>query len=180
MRWRAVIFTLSVVLASAPVAASTFALETSAFLNGGLIPSTDAANADSCGGRNISPPLLLSGAPANARSFAVVAFDPDAGGGHGFVHWVAYGITPSARPLRAGFGSQASAAFVGGLNDAGTKLYFGPCPLRGDPPHRYVFTAYALDLAPGRLRPGLTRPALLHAIAGHTLAQATITGRFGR
>jgi Raf kinase inhibitor-like YbhB/YbcL family protein len=180
MWWRPVIFAGIVALLSAPAAASTFALETSAFLNGGLIPSTDASGADSCGGRNVTPPLLFSGAPPSARSFAVVVFDPDAGGGRGFVHWVAYGIAPSATPLRAGFGSQPSAEYTGGMNDAGTTLYFGPCPPHGDPPHHYVFTAYALDLAPGRLRPGLTRAAFLRAIAAHTLAQAAITGRFGR
>jgi Raf kinase inhibitor-like YbhB/YbcL family protein len=180
MWWRAVIVAVCLALAGAPAAASTFALETSAFLNGGLIPSIDAARADSCGGRNISPPLLFSGAPPDTRSFALVAFDPDGGAGHGFVHWVAYGIAPAELELRAGFGSQASAGFTGGVNDAGTALYFGPCPPRGDQPHHYVFTAYALDLAPGRLHPGLTRAALLHAIAGHTLAEATITGRFGR
>ena len=113
--------------------------------------------ADLCGGRNISPPLLFSGAPPNARSFAIVAFDPDARAGHGFVHWVAYGIAAAEHELRAGFGSQASAAFTGGVNDAGTALYFGPCPPPGDQPHHYIFTAYALDLAPGRLQPGLTR-----------------------
>lgn len=180
MWWRPVIFAVGIILASAPASASTFALETSAFLNGGLMPSTDAASADSCGGRNISPPLLLSGAPANARSFAIVVFDPDAGGGHGFVHWVAYGIAPSAAPIRVGLGSQASPQYTGGMNDAGTAMYFGPCPPHGDPPHHYVFTAYALDLAPDRLHPGLTRAALLRAIAGHTLAQATMTGRYGR
>jgi Raf kinase inhibitor-like YbhB/YbcL family protein len=175
-----VIFTIAVALTRASAAASTFALETSAFLNGGLIPSTDAANADSCGGRNVTPPLLFSGAPASARSFAVVVFDTDANGGRGFVHWVAYGIAPSTTSLGAGFGSQPSPAYTGGVNDAGTTIYFGPCPPHGDPPHHYVFTAYALDLAPGRLRPGLTRAAFLRAIATHTLAQAAITGRFGR
>jgi Raf kinase inhibitor-like YbhB/YbcL family protein len=180
MWWRPLVFAVMVALASSPAAASTFALETSAFLNGGLIPSTDAARADSCGGRNVTPPLLFSGAPANTRSFAIIVFDTDAGGGRGFVHWVAYGIAPSAPPLRAGFGSQASAEYTGGLNDAGTTMYFGPCPPKGDPPHHYVFTAYALDLAPARLRPGLTRAALLRAISSHILAQAAITGRFGR
>jgi Raf kinase inhibitor-like YbhB/YbcL family protein len=180
MWWRFVIPAVIVALAGAPAAASTFALETSAFLNDGLIPSTDAANADSCGGRNITPPLLLSGAPEATRSYALLVVDTDAGGGRGFVHWVAYGIAPSTTVLRAGFGSQASPAYTGGLNDAGTTMYYGPCPPHGDPPHHYVFTAYALDLAPGRLRPGLSRPALLRAIASHMLAQAVITGRFGR
>jgi len=180
MWWRVGVFAVIVAFAGAPAAASTFALETSAFLNEGLLPPIDAASADACGGRNISPPLLFIGAPANVRSFAVVVFDTDAQGGRGFVHWVAFGIAPTTKTLRTGFGSQASPAFTGGANDAGTTIYFGPCPPPGDQPHHYVFTAYALDLDPGRLRPGLTRAALLRAIAAHTLAQAAITARYGR
>jgi Raf kinase inhibitor-like YbhB/YbcL family protein len=180
MWWRPFFFAVIVALAAAPALASSFTLETSAFLNDGAMPRTDAASADSCGGRNLSPPLHLTGFPAATRSFAVVVFDTDAGRGRGFVHWVAYGIAPSEVSLEPGFGSVASPAFIGGANDAGTLLYYGPCPPRGDPPHHYVFTAYALDLVPGRLRPGLTRTALLGAIATHTLAQAQITGRYGR
>lgn len=180
MWWRGALFAFVVALAGNPAGASTLTLETSAFLNGGLIPKTDAASADTCGGRNISPPLHLTGYPSAVRSFAVVVLDPDAGGGRGFVHWVAYGIPPSSTTWPPGFGSQPSPAFIGGMNDAGTTLYFGPCPPPGDPPHRYVFTAYALDLAPAQLKPGLTRAAFLHAIAGHTLAQAAITGRYSR
>jgi hypothetical protein len=180
MWWRLGILAVIVAFAPAPAAASSFTLETSAFLHGGTIPKTDAASADGCGGRNITPPLHLSGFPGNTRSFAVVLFDTDAGAGHGFVHWVAYGIAPSMTALPPGFGSEASPAFTGGVNDAGTAIYFGPCPPRGDAPHHYVFSAYALDVPPQRLRAGLTRPALLRAIAGHTLAQAQITGRFSR
>ena len=180
MWWRPISLAVIVALAAGPAAASSFTLETSAFLNGGDMPRVDAASADACGGRNLSPPLHFIGFPSAARSFAVVAFDPDAGHGHGFVHWVVYGIAPSIVSLPPGFGSTASPAFTGGLNDAGTALYFGPCPPHGDPPHHYVFTAYALDIAPGQLRPGLTRAAFLRATAAHTLAQAQISGRFSR
>lgn len=180
MSWRTGLLAVIVVLAAGPAGASSFTLETSAFLNGGDMPRIDAASTDSCGGRNLSPPLHFIGFPATTRSFAVVAFDPDAGRHHGFVHWVAYGIAPTVASLPPGFGSTASPAFTGGLNDADTLLYFGPCPPRGDPPHHYVFTAYALDLAPAQLQPGLTRAAFLRAAASHTLAQAQITGRFSR
>jgi Raf kinase inhibitor-like YbhB/YbcL family protein len=180
MRRQAVLLAVFLALASAPVGASSFTVETSAFLNGGDMPRIDAASADGCGGRNVSPPLRFAGFPASARSIAVVAFDPDAGNGHGFVHWVAYGIARSLVNLPPGFGSSPSPAFTGGKNDAGTTLYFGPCPPPGDPKHQYIFTAYALDLSPGALQPGLDRPAFLQAVTGHTLAQAQITGRFGR
>jgi Raf kinase inhibitor-like YbhB/YbcL family protein len=177
-RW--MLFAVVVALAGAPAAASSFTVETSAFLNDGLIPRTDAAAADSCGGRNLSPPLRFAGFPPATRSFAVVLFDTDAGHGHGFTHWVAYGIAPTQSSLPPGFGSTASAAFTGGQNDAGTRLYYGPCPPPGDPAHHYVFTVYALDLAPGRLAPGLTRAAFVHAVTAHTLAQAEITGTYAR
>jgi Raf kinase inhibitor-like YbhB/YbcL family protein len=169
-----------VALASSTASASSFTLETSAFLNGGTMPKTDAASTGGCGGRNLSPPLRMSGYPAGVRSFAIVAFDPDAGHGAGFTHWVAYGLSPAAPTLPPGFGSHASSAFSGGRNDAGTTLYAGPCPPKGEPPHHYIFTAFALDLAPGDLAPGLTRAAFLRAVAAHRLAQAQITGRYAR
>jgi Raf kinase inhibitor-like YbhB/YbcL family protein len=177
VRWGAIAGLVALCCSAA--AASAFALDTSAFLNGGTIPKTDAAGGE-CGGRNLSPPLRLSGAPAATRSFAVVAFDPDAGHGRGFVHWVAYGIAPTEPTLPPGFGMQGSPRYTGGTNDAGTTLYYGPCPPHGDPSHHYVFTVYALDLAPGQLPPGLTRAAFLRAIAAHRLAQAQVTGIFSR
>jgi Raf kinase inhibitor-like YbhB/YbcL family protein len=180
---RLVLVVLAVVALAAPCRAAGsagFSIDTSAFIDGGAIPLLDAAAADHCGGRNISPPLRIAGVPANARSLAIVLFDSDANAGKGFVHWVAYGIAPSHTPLPPGFGSQPSAAFVGGTNDAGTTIYFGPCPPLGDPPHHYVFTAYALDVRTSRFAPGLTRGALLAAIAGHTLASASLTATFVR
>ncbi len=159
--------------------ASSITVDSSAFWNGGAIPPIDSASTGGCRGRNISPPLRVSGVPSNARSLGVVMDDTDANGGAGFVHWVAYGISPRTTTLPSGFGSTPG-AFVGGRNDAGTALYSGPCPPPGDPPHHYRFSVYALSLAPSRLAPGLTRTAFLHAIAGQSLAVGTLSGTFGR
>ncbi len=178
MWWRLLVLAVMWAALGAPAAASSFTLETSAFLYDGMIPKTDAA--EPCGGRNLTPPLLLVGAPKEARSFAIVLLDTDAGGGKGFVHWVAYGIAPIVTSLPPGFGSQPSDAYTGGKNSLSEATYFGPCPPAGAPAHHYVFTAYALDLARGALPAGLTRAEFLAAIAGHTLAQTEINGRFGR
>jgi Raf kinase inhibitor-like YbhB/YbcL family protein len=159
--------------------ASAMTVDSSAFWNGGAIPPIDSASIDGCRGRNISPPLRISGLPENVRSLGVVMDDPDADGGAGYVHWVAYGISPRMTTLPSGFGS-APGAYVGGRNDAGTALYSGPCPPPGDPPHHYRFSVYALTLPPARLAPGLTRAAFLQAIAGKSLAVATLSGTFGR
>ena len=170
----------SVVTLTVRVAAgSSLTVDSSAFWNGGAIPPLDSAAGGGCRGRNISPPLRISGIPSNARSIAVVMFDGDAGDGAGFTHWVAYGISPRVRGLPSGFGTTPG-AYVGGRNDAGTDVYLGPCPPPGDPPHHYTFTVYALTLAPAQLRPGLSRAMFLHAIGGHSVAVGTIAGTFAR
>jgi phosphatidylethanolamine-binding protein (PEBP) family uncharacterized protein len=44
-------------------------------------------------GKNLSPALMWSGAPAGTRQFALVFDDPDVVfGGQTFVHWVVYKI----------------------------------------------------------------------------------------
>ena len=159
--------------------ASSLDVESSAFLNGGAIPPFDSAAVDGCHGRNVSPPLRITGVPPTARSLALIMFDVDANAGAGFVHWVAYGISPAVVSLPSGFGT-APGAYVGGRNDAGTTLYDGPCPPPGDPAHHYTFSIYALNLGRAQLAPGLARAALLHAIARHTLALGTITATFAR
>ena len=166
-------------LVPAVASASSLTVESSAFVNGGTIPSLDSGSLRGCIGRNISPPLRITGVPPAARSVGIVVFDLDAGGGAGYVHWVAYGIAPALASLPPGFGTTAG-AYVGGKNDAGTTTYAGPCPPPGDPPHHYQFTVYALSLAPAQLPPGLTRGGFLHAAAGHTLAVGTLTGTFAR
>jgi Raf kinase inhibitor-like YbhB/YbcL family protein len=166
-------------LALRAATASSMDVDSSAFLNGGAIPPFDSASTGGCRGRNVSPPLRITGIPPAARSLAVVMFDTDANAGAGFVHWVAYGISPAIRALPSGFGTRAG-AYVGGRNDAGTTAYFGPCPPPGDPPHHYTFSVYALTLGPAQLPGGLTRAALLHAIGGHDLAVGTIVATFAR
>jgi Raf kinase inhibitor-like YbhB/YbcL family protein len=158
--------------------AATLGVDSSAFWNGGAIPPIDGAARDGCTGRNISPPLRVTGIPQGARSLAVLVIDTDANGGAGFVHWLAYGIGLRTT-FPPGFGTQTGAA-VAGVNDAGTAGYYGPCPPRGDTPHHYAFTVYALALPPDRLKAGLTRVAFARAIAGRTLASGTLVGTFER
>jgi Raf kinase inhibitor-like YbhB/YbcL family protein len=180
MRFRPLTLVLVLAAALLPAAAlaSSLSVDSSAFLNGGEIPTLDSGSVDGCIGRNISPPLRITGVPAGARSLAVVVFDIDAGNGAGYVHWVAYDIAPGVGSLPPGFGTTGT--YVGGKNDAGTLRYAGPCPPPGDPPHHYQFSIYALSLAPGHLPAGLTRAAFLRAIAAHTLAVGTLTGTFAR
>jgi hypothetical protein len=151
-----------------------------AFTDGGMLAPANAASERDCGGGNVSPTLRWSGSPDRTKSFAIVMIDPDGRRGLGSIHWVVYGIPPSVRSLPEGAGGAPSEYLVGGTNGSGTTIYRGPCPPQGDEPHHYVFQVYALDLEPGTLQAGLTREAFLEAIRGHSLAEASIVGRYAR
>lgn len=118
-----------------------------AFASGGLMPARYT-----CEGDNASPPLTCRGVPAEAQSLALICDDPDAPGGV-FTHWLLWDLPPSLEhlPENAGAGVPSDAG-TPGRNDFGHARYDGPCPPRGDPPHRYHFRLYALDRPLGLLR----------------------------
>ncbi len=146
-----------------------FSLTSPAFAEGGAIPREHT-----CDGRDASPPLSWSGAPANSASLALVVDDPDAGG---FVHWVLFNLTASATgSIPAGYSASPDAA-PQGRNGFGRTGYGGPCPPSGT--HHYVFRLLALDVA----LPLAGTPAaadVLAAADGHVLAEARLTGTYRR
>lgn len=127
-----------------------------------------------CDAADVSPPLSWSGAPEGTITLALVMDDPDAGG---FVHWVVYNIDVSATgSLPAGWSATPEAA-PQGVNSFGKVGYGGPCPPSGT--HRYAFRLLALDQVL-ELAAGPKAQAVLDAAAGHTLAEATLTGTYRR
>jgi len=158
--------------------AAAFTVSSPAFSDGGTLPTSGAQ--EKCGGgSSTSPPLAWTNVPAGVTSFAVVLYDPDAPGGPGFVHWVAYGIPASTTSLAANFGAGA-AGHVGGANGGGSDVFLGYCPPPTNAPHHYTFSIYATDLAPDALAPKLTRDALFAALHGHVKGLASIIGRYGQ
>ncbi len=153
-------------------------LRSSAFLDGAGIPSRHT-----CKGLNLSPQLEWSGAPQATEGLLVFVFDPDAGRAlgasvpDGFVHWLAFGLTPDVTLLPEGIPTDRLAGLGGrqARNDFGHPAYQGPCPPAR---HRYVFRLIALDRAID-LPAGVAPARVLAAIAGHVLAQADLTGVFG-
>lgn len=151
-------------------------LSSPAFAPKGEIPSQYT-----CEGGDLSPPLRWSGVPAGAKSLALVVDDPDAPDPRAprrvWVHWVLYGIPPSATGIEAGAskGKLPSGTRVG-KNDWGRPDYGGPCPPIGR--HRYFHTLYALDavLSLGQA----TKAELEEAMAGHILGQAELIGTYQR
>ena len=145
-----------------------------AFANGQPIPAKYP-----CEGSDISLPLKWTNAPANSKSFALIADDPDAPVGT-WVHWVLYDLPPNTTGLPEGV---AKTQFIvgnakQGLNSWPRLGYGGPCPPPGKP-HRYFFKLYALDTMLD-LKPGVTKKDLLKAMEGHVLAEGQLMGTYQR
>jgi Raf kinase inhibitor-like YbhB/YbcL family protein len=149
-------------------------ITSAAFADGQPIPAKYT-----CDGNNVSPPLQWTNPPANTKSFALIADDPDAPAGT-WVHWVLYDLPPDTIELPEGVAkTQAiSNGAKQGLNSWPRLGYGGPCPPPGKP-HRYSFKIYALDTMPG-LKPGATKKDLLKAMEGHVLAEGQLMGTYQR
>jgi Raf kinase inhibitor-like YbhB/YbcL family protein len=151
-------------------ARTSLGLSSSAFLNGSSIPARYT-----CDGEDASPPLTWTRVPVRARSLALLVEDPDAPNG-AFVHWSLYDLARGSSGLSAGRVPSGSAE---GQNSFRRSGYGGPCPPKGEPAHRYVFSLYALNDHPG-LPPGATPATVRAAIAAHAITTGTLTGLYRR
>ena len=136
-------------------------------------------------GKNVSPALMWSGAPANTKQFALIYDDPDVPMPGGFVHWVVYKIPGTAKGLPAELPMDAVltapadiAGTIQGLSGFKRTGYRGPAPPPGKP-HHYTWTVYALD-AELTLEPGLNRNQLLEAMKGHIIGQGSLVAIYER
>jgi len=164
-------------------AAEPFMLTSPAFKDGTPMPKKHANNTPgnaNCVGENVSPPFAWSNPPAGTKSFALTMVDPEARGGTGVVHWVAYGISASVTGFAEGEGSKPSDKYVGGKGTAGggATNYMGPCTPPGAP-HHYTFILIATDLEPKELPSGLTRDELLAKLTGRAKGTTGLIGLFG-
>ncbi len=150
---------------------STMVLTSTAFSDGELIPKKYTLYGD-----NVSPDLAWEKAPDGVRSFALICGDPDAPAGT-FYHWVLFNIPDSVKSLPEGVGRTATLPSGGiqGTNSFRHVGYDGPKPPSGT--HRYYFDLYALDGALA-LDSTATAGRVLEAIRGHTLAKASLMGRY--
>ena len=124
-----------------------------------------------------SPALEWSNEPAGTQSFALILDDPDAPGGT-WNHWLLWDIPSHLHSLAAGF--TPGMAGASGKNDFGKPGYGGPCPPKGNGPHRYNFTLYAVDRPALGLPPGAARADLDRALKGRVLGKAQYMGRYER
>lgn len=149
------------------------------------VPEKYTAKAFGCSGGNVSPALTWHGAPAGTRSFVLTLFDPDERSTpSGWWHWVVYDLPPSTDHLSEGAGALNSKALPMGAqqgrSDLGEDAYHGPCPAAGDPPHRYVFTVYALNVAKLPVAPESSGAMVTSVVQDHLLAKAVFIAHYGR
>ena len=168
----------------AATAASGLELTSSDIKNGGVIADTYVYSGFGCTGKDISPALKWSGAPAGTKSFALMVYDPDAPTGSGFWHWVMFDIPADVTSLPQGAGDlkagKAPTGAVQSRTDFGVPGYGGPCPPQGDPAHHYHFMLFAVNT--DKLGPPADASA---AFVGfnlhfHTLAKAEFVATYGR
>ena len=136
----------------------------------------------SCDGEDRSPEIGIGGVNTTiTKSLVVLVNDPDAPGGGGFVHWIAWDIE-LVRMIPEKIPKTAEVTFpvraVQGTNSFGKIGYSGPCPPHGQT-HRYFFKVYGLDTMLN-LAGGSTKDQLIQAMKGHIVQYGETFVTYGR
>lgn len=139
-----------------------------AFAAGAMIPARFTAD-----GANVSPPLAISGVPAEGKSLVLVVDDPDAPAGT-WNHWLLWNVAPDTKLIEE---DSAPPGAIVGKNDFGRTVYLGPSPPSGT--HRYFFRLFALDTVLD-LKAGSDRDQLDRAMKGHIISTTELMGRYSR
>ena len=153
----------------------TLILKSPAFPQDGEIPSLYT-----CEGKDISPALEWSGAPAGTKSYVLIVDDPDAPDPKApkitWVHWVLYNIPPDTNTISDGSTENTlPSGTKQGLNDWKRSEYGGPCPPIGR--HRYFHKLYALDTTLKSIE-ALTKAEVESAMEGHVIASTELIGTY--
>jgi Raf kinase inhibitor-like YbhB/YbcL family protein len=177
-------FCTALALLALAAPASAFEISSPAVGKDGVIPDKHTANAFGCSGGNLSLPLVWKNVPKEAKSLALTMYDPDAPTGSGFWHWLVANMPPSTTGLAEGAGEAGNGKLPKGAvqsrNDAGGAAYFGPCPPKGDKPHRYIFTVFAVKADKLDVNENTSGAVVGFNLHFNTLKKASVTYRYGR
>ncbi|TML06684.1 MAG: YbhB/YbcL family Raf kinase inhibitor-like protein [Actinobacteria bacterium] len=123
-----------------------------------------------CDGAGDEPVVRAGTVPPSTRELVLVVSDPDAPKGT-FVHVTRYGLSPRDGAVNSGG--------VEGDNSAGKAGWTPPCPPKGDAPHHYVWTVFALR-SPTDLKSGADPEQVVNALSDGALASGAITATYSR
>ncbi|PDT86335.1 YbhB/YbcL family Raf kinase inhibitor-like protein [Sinorhizobium sp. BJ1] len=139
-------------------------------------------NGFGCSGKNVSPELKWSGTPSGTKSFAIMAYDPDAPTGSGWWHWTVFNLPADATEIATGASGEGKlpSGAIEGRTDFGSSGYGGACPPEGHGPHRYQFTVYALSLDKLPLDKDAPAAMVGFFVRANALDQATIEVTYER
>lgn len=166
---------------SNPSTGNAFALSSSAFADGGVMPKvhecTSGGGSDP-GKRNESPALTWSGAPTGAKSYAIVMRDLD---NASLIHWVIYDIPANTTSLPQNVDhtyqptTPAGARQVYYRGSASLFGYQGPCS--PSTVNTYEFVVHALNQSSlTSLNSNSSTRTAARTIAAATIGSARITG----
>ncbi len=172
-------------LSVAPMAsAAGFTLTSPDIKANGTIDKKFEFNGFGCSGENKSPALKWSGAPKDAKSFAVTVYDPDAPTGSGWWHWFVINVPANVTELKADAGNVSGANLPAGAKhvriDYGVAGWGGVCPPEGDKPHRYIFTVHALKTEKLDIPADATAALAGFMVNANSVGKASFTAKYGR
>ena len=150
-----------------------------AFGEGQMIPSKYTSD-----GEDVSPDISWGGAPAETKSFVLIAEDPDIPmkglSLFTFVHWVVYNMPSAVTSLAEAIPKEETldSGAKQGKMGTGRTGYAGPAPPFGT--HRYYFKVYALDTTIELEPRKATKKNLLRTMEGHVIACGELMGRYRR
>ena len=175
------------ILAIALLSSSGFSQKTFSLTSndlGGQATKTEEFSGFGCSGKNQSPQLSWTNAPAGTKSFAVTMYDPDAPTGSGWWHWVVFDINANTNELVTNAGNLtanlAPKGAIQSLTNFGAAGFGGPCPPQGHGIHQYIITVHALKTDKLGLDATANPAVVGYYLWQNTLAKASIVTYYQR
>jgi Raf kinase inhibitor-like YbhB/YbcL family protein len=184
MTIKKMVFISSIVLSSVIAQAQDLKLTSQTVKPNAQLSEEQVFNGFGCTGKNISPDLKWTAGPKDTKSYAVTVYDPDAPTGSGWWHWVVYNIPANVTELAIGAGDISGKLLPQGASqgrtDFGTHDFGGACPPKGDKPHRYIFTVFALKTEKIDVPSDASAALIGFMLNANKLAQASFTAKYNR
>jgi Raf kinase inhibitor-like YbhB/YbcL family protein len=127
-----------------------------------------------CGGQNVSPEVVWSGAPPGTKSLVLTMIDLDVKP-HQWSHWIVVDLSPAAAAIPHGATSLPGKARTI-VSNFGVTGYAGPCPPKGSGVHHYKFTIWAMPTPAMTITPDAKADTIGPSLATQAIGSASFVG----